>query len=219
MKTKKIGADAAKLAGLQIDILQKFRNEQITLEHLEWFSKLTKEQRDKFIGNSIDGRFKLLKSFELTVPEDYVHETQLASFSGNHRKEFYGYNDNITDENFAGVTDKLIPGETYELKIFGINQPVSSEDCLALLKMQPRIRLVGAQGASLARQLKKEEFPVDKGVISLDNKDALWKDADGFHGVPYVYRHSDGGWSFNLDYFGGVWLDGHCILCFCDLPK
>lgn len=36
----KISADAAKLAGLQIDILQKLRNnEQITLEHLEWFSK------------------------------------------------------------------------------------------------------------------------------------------------------------------------------------
>lgn len=166
-----------------------------------------------------DGRFKLLNTFKLKVPEDYKHATQLASFKKKYRKEFYGYNDNITDENFAIVTDKLMPGETYELKIFGINQPVSSEDCLALLKMQPRIRLVGAQGISLVRQLKKEEFPVSKWVISLDNKDALWKDADGDHWMPCVFRYSDGDWYFNLDYFEGDWSGGYCLLCFCDLPK
>ena len=38
-----IGADAAKLAGLQIDLLQKIRSGQVTLDHLEWFSKLRKE--------------------------------------------------------------------------------------------------------------------------------------------------------------------------------
>lgn len=43
-----IGADAAKLAGLQIDLLQKIRSEQVTLNHLEWFNKLTREERDRF---------------------------------------------------------------------------------------------------------------------------------------------------------------------------
>ena len=50
--SKVIGADAAKLAGLQIDTLQKARDGQITLEHWEWFNKLTKTERDSFSGVS-----------------------------------------------------------------------------------------------------------------------------------------------------------------------
>jgi hypothetical protein len=42
-----IGADAAKLAGLQIDLLHKIRKGQVTLDHLEWFDKLTKGERDQ----------------------------------------------------------------------------------------------------------------------------------------------------------------------------
>ncbi len=45
-----IGADAAKLAGLQIDLLQKARQDQVTLDHLEWFIKLSKSQRDMLSG-------------------------------------------------------------------------------------------------------------------------------------------------------------------------
>lgn len=45
-----IGADAAKLAGLQVDLLQKMRQGQITLDHLEWFIKLSKVQRDMLSG-------------------------------------------------------------------------------------------------------------------------------------------------------------------------
>jgi hypothetical protein len=44
-----IGKDSAKLAGLQIDLLQKLRNGQITLDQLEWFLGLTKDKRDGFI--------------------------------------------------------------------------------------------------------------------------------------------------------------------------
>jgi hypothetical protein len=46
-----IGADAAKLAGLQVDTLQKVRSGQITLEQWEWFNLLTKEARDALSGN------------------------------------------------------------------------------------------------------------------------------------------------------------------------
>jgi len=43
-----IGADAAKLAGLQIDLLQKIREGRISLGHLEWFNNLNRERRDRF---------------------------------------------------------------------------------------------------------------------------------------------------------------------------
>jgi len=52
---KNIGAEAAKLAGLQIDTLQKVRRGQITPEHWEWFNNLSKKKRDEFCGlNPVD---------------------------------------------------------------------------------------------------------------------------------------------------------------------
>ena len=87
---KNIGADAAKLAGLQIDTLQKVRNGQITLEHWEWFNKLNRVERDNLAGvNVVVSRFSLLSSLQFTVPEGYNHSTQLASFSKENRKKFY----------------------------------------------------------------------------------------------------------------------------------
>lgn len=43
-----IGAEAAKLAGLQIDLLQKIRNKKITSAELEWFNNLSQKDRDLF---------------------------------------------------------------------------------------------------------------------------------------------------------------------------
>ncbi len=192
--------------------------EETTLDSWNNNQKALKEALAKtLLPNRLasDSRFKLLNAFELTVPEGYIHESQLASFSKNYKKDFYYYNDNITDENFSKATNKFVPSRTYKVKIFGINQPVGSEDCLTFLKAQKAI-LAGAQGISLVWECKKDEFPIGKYTISFDGKDALWKDADGPHRVPSVYRYSDGGWDFYLDNFEGDWDDGYCVLCFCD---
>ncbi len=217
MMEKNIGADAAKLAGLQIDILQKVRNGQITLEHLEWFNKLNKVERDKLAGiNTIDLRFVLSTTFQITVPGNYDHSIQLASFREESHKKFYSYNDNITDANFARATNKLAPGKTYEAKIFKITERVTSEDCLAFLKTQKAI-LVGAQGISVVWQQAKEQFPKGKWTVSFDEKNALWRVVGGDHGVPSVGKSSDGGWGFHLDCFEADWDGGVCLLCVRDL--
>ena len=214
---KNIGADAAKLAGLQIDTLQKVRNGQITLEHWEWFNKLNRVERDNLAGvNVVVSRFSLLSSLQFTVPEGYNHSTQLASFSKENRKKFYSYNDNITDENFAKTTNKLVPGKTYEAKIFGITKWVTSEDCLAFLKTQNAI-LVGAQGISVVWQQAKENLPKGKYTLSFDEKNALWRDAGGRRRVPSVGRDVGGGWDFGLGDFESDWHDGSCLLCLFDL--
>ena len=215
-----IGADAAKLAGLQIDTLQKIRNGQITLEHLEWFNKLNKAERDKFMGIVVDDvadhRFSLLTTFRFTVPEDYDHSTQLASFAKKNREKFNFYNDNITDANFARATNKLVPGKTYEAKIFGITNRVTSEDCLAFLKTQSAI-LVGVQGLSVVWQQAKEQFPKGKWVVAFDEKNALWQDAGGVRRVPRVARGLDGAWFFGLGSFEYVWDYVYCLFCSRDL--
>jgi len=157
-----------------------------------------------------------LAIFRFTVPENYVHATQLASFAKENRKKFYFYNDNITDVNFKRATNKLIPGKTYEAKVFGITKRVTSEDCLAFLKTQKAI-LVGAQGISVAWQQVKEQFPKGKYTVSFDEKDALWRDDDGSRRVPYVYQISDGDWAFDLGRFENAWIDDYCLLCIRDL--
>ncbi len=214
---KNIGADAAKLAGLQIDTLQKVRNGQITLEHLEWFDKLNKVERDKLAGiNTIDPRFALSTTFQITVPGNYNHLTQLASFEKENRKTFYFYNDNITDANFAKATNKLTPGKTYEVKIFQITKRVFSEDCLAFLKTQKAI-LVSAQGISVVWQQAKEQFPKGKWTVSFDEKNAFWRGAGGDRRVPSMGQRSDGGWYFALGCFEDGWDGGYVLLCVRDL--
>lgn len=188
-----------------------------------------------------DGCFKLLTSFKLTVPESYDCKTQLALFSEKNSKNFfYYYRERITDSNFAKVSNELVPGKTYVVKIFGIKQEITYEDCIAFLKTQKAI-FVGAQGISLVWELKKEKFPMSRWTASFDEKDALWKDRDGYCRVPSLGRQSvlegywqvtindtgcsrpvfvyfwEGEWSFRLAYVDNSWTPNDCLLCFCDL--
>jgi hypothetical protein len=161
--------------------------------------------------SATDDRFGLQTWFEITVPKGYNHDTQLATFASYAEKEkFDFYNEAITDKNFNKATQRLIPGKTYLVKIFGIKQRVPSDDCLAFLTAQRAI-LVGAQGLSLVRQLKKDRFPVDKCTVSFDKKNTLWRDAAGHHRVPFS------GWNFDLGYFQGDWNSDYCLLCVCEL--
>ncbi len=167
--------------------------------------------------SALDDRLALLNSFELTVPKGYNHGTQLATFAKYAKDEKFRYlNGEINDANYVKATNKLVPGKTYGVKIFQIKTRVTSEDNLAFLASQRAI-LVGAQGISLARQLKKNEFPVGKFTVSFDEKDALWEDSDGSHRVPGFYRLSGGDWEFSLGGFEYDWYDVHCLFCLCDL--
>jgi len=220
-----IGAEAAKLAGLLVDALQKMRDGQMALGHFEWFNNLTKDERDRFMTGekpvskpTSPEKFGLFVDLGIiTVPKNYVHDTQLASFEKENRKKFYYWNDVITDKNFGKATTKLVPGRKFRVKVFKqiVDGTTTSEERLAFLKTQNAI-LVGAQGASLVFEQKREDLPKGFWYCSFDKKEALWKDADGDHRVPDVLRYSDGDWGFSLGDFEHVWDDDHCLLCFCD---
>ncbi len=164
---------------------------------------------------TVDDRFELVKTLEIVVPEGYDHSKRLGSFDREHRKAFYYYDDAITDENYVKATTKLEPGRKLKVKMFQIKEKVTSEDCLVFLRSQKAV-LVGAHGASLAFEQKKEELPVNRWSVSLDKKNALWKDTFGRHRVPFVRRSSDGGFEFDLGYFEFDWYGDDCLLCFCD---
>ncbi len=166
----------------------------------------------------IDQRFgSAIKEFDLTVPADYNHDTIIDDQKKKLKKlkNTYYYNDDLISKNFANATNKLVPGKTYRVKIFPILESVTSVDCMTFLKKQRAI-LVGGQGVLLANDLKGDEFPVGKWTVSFDEKEALWKDSGGRHGVPSVYRHGDGDRSFILGDFERDWDGDIYLLCFCD---
>lgn len=157
-------------------------------------------------------RFTLLKEFRLTVPTGYDHAKQLSTLKS---KEFYSFNDAITDKNFRNASQTLTPGKTYKVKIFRIGSRVTSEQCLALYDREKGF-LTGAQGLSMVYQLKRDELPKGKWTVSFDKKEALWRNFGGGHGVPGVDAVADGGFRFGLGCFEGGWDSDRCVVLFCD---
>ena len=228
MSTTIIGADAVKLAGLQIDTLQKVRKGQITLEELEMFNNLSPKARAERFGDFKKSKpappakpiekFGLLVDLgEVTVPDNYDHATCLATFDKENRKKFYSYNDAITDKNFPTPTRILKPGDKFHVRAFKqiVSGDTTSEERMAFLAKQKAV-LVGAQGATLVFEQKRDQLPKSKWYASFDKKEKLWEDAGGRHRVPLVSAYSVGAFYFYLGYFEDVWDDSIAFLCFCD---
>ncbi|MFH1473224.1 MAG: hypothetical protein ABIF06_02330 [bacterium] len=223
-----IGADTAKLAGLQIDQLQKVRQGHITLEHLEWFNKLSRTQRDMLSGADLSKlggvepeKFVLLADLGIiTVPEDYEHETRLADFRRAHGKKFYSFNDALTDTNFSNPSRVLKPGDRLAVTAYKqiMSGTTTSEERMTFLRSQGSV-FTGAQGASLVFEQKRDRLPKGYWYASFDEPERFWVDADGYHRVPRVDAHSDGAFHFHLGFFEEVSYDHRALLCFRDLPK
>src|SRR3989344_7146529 len=220
--TTVIDADAAKLAGLQIDTLQKVRNGHLTLGQWEWFNNLSFKDREALVsgGKSDYSQSAFVERFAqsidlgtLTVPADYVHATQLASFREKNEEKFYYYNNNITDQNFPNPTRILKPSDKFRVKVIPVKTTVTLEECLAKLRTEKAV-LVGAQGLTLVFDQKREQLPKDKWYSSFDEKNRLWKNTDGRHRVPYLNVFSDGDFRFDLGGFGYGWGDRGCLVCF-----
>jgi len=222
-----IDADAAKLAGLQIDTLSKFRAGKITLEQWEQFNNLSPQDREfcfgkvekpKPVSPAKPEKFVLLADLgEIKVPDDFDQAIWLAKFREQNHKKFHCYNDDITDENFANPTRILKPGDKLHVRAFKqvVSGTTTSEERLAFLSTQKAV-LTGAQGASLVFDQKRDQLQKGKYYASFDEKDRL-PFADGYHWVPFVNRYSDGDWSFYLVDFENDWDGDNCLLCFCDV--
>lgn len=216
-----IGTDAAKLAGLQIDTLQKVRRGHITLDQWERFNNLSTDDREARFGDwkkpEFTKKFALLVDLGIiTVPDDYVHEKWLTIFGKQNRKKFYYYNNNITDKNFPNPTRILKPGDKLRVRAFRqvVDGTTTSEERMAFLATQKAIH-TGAQGASLVFDQKRDQLPKGKWYASFDEPDRLWC-AGGYHKVPGVSADLDGDFGFYFGDFEDVWDDVNAFLCFCD---
>jgi len=170
-------------------------------------------------GSAQAERFALLTDLgTITVPEDYRHETWLASFSEKDSKKFfYLWNDNITDANFPNPTRILKPGDKLRVKVFKqiVSGTTTSDERVAFLKSQKAV-FTGAQGVSLVFEQKRSELPKGYWHASFDEENRLWKDACGDHRVPFVYTRWDGSFEFRLGNFESDWDGVHLLLCFSE---
>lgn len=164
-------------------------------------------------------KFSLMLEFKITIPADYQHTGHLNRFYKNNNKDFYFYNDDITDEKFGTVSHELIPGKTYLVKIWLINEDmrVSSAEILSLL-VANNAYLTGAHGVSILWQEKKDELPKRKWYIGMDKKENLPL-AYGYALVPNIHCYSDGDFRFNLGRFEYDWDGGYCVIGFCDCEE
>ena len=204
------GEEHLKIDGIMLDIKRQLRTKSGS--PLDPKRVIAGLQRLNESEASTNPRFELLMEFKVTVPTDYDHGTQLSTLK---KKEFYYFNDEITDWNFRKATQKLVPGKTYKAKLFSIRKTVNSDDCLGLYKAVGAI-LTGAQGLSLVYQLKKDVLPKGKYTVSFDEKDALWRVSDGYHRVPDGYAYSGGAFEFLLGDFESDWDSDYVVLCLCD---
>ncbi len=223
MNTIIAAISANKLAGLQIDLLQKMRQNQITSAHLEHFLGLTKTERDIFVlGNKPEvapsEKFALFTDLgTITVPECYVHGKRLDSFSKENHGKFYRYNTDITDANFPNPSRVLKPGDKLHVRVFKqtISSATTIEERMAFLATQKAI-YVGAQGASLVWEQKRDKLPKGYLYAFYDEKDRLWEQYHDYLKVSYMEASRDGSFNFNLSDVMNVCGIDHAFLCFSD---
>ncbi len=212
-------------AGFDADLVQKIVNSRRNKLAEAMYGVLTKDVRDRSTEPtdppvSETEKFALLVDLDIiTVPDDYNHAKQLATFTKKNRKKFHGFNDNIIDANFPNPSRILKSGDKFRVRAFKqiVGGSTTSEERMAFLAMQKAVH-VGAQGLSLVFNQKRDQLPKYRWYASFDEKDRLWTDADGGHVVPGVNVNPDGGFDWRLVHFENVWRDDFAFLCFCDPP-
>ena len=161
-----------------------------------------------------DKRFgPAIAEFNLTVPITYDHDKQVDLFAEKVKtlKTTSFYADILSSKNFAQEPTKLIPGNTYRVKIIPVRSGVSYEDCVEFLQARHAL-FAGVHGLTLAQELYKNQFPVGMETVSF-SKNPLHNDTMGVSGSPQITRHHNGDWSFEFSYFTGF-DDDSCILDF-----
>ena len=189
----------------------------LTIEQIAYYEQHLGKIPDALLRGFTGPDLTLLTTLDITVPANYRHVTQLATFKRGHKKNCYSYSHAITDANFAKATTVLTPGRKFKVKIWKqmVGGMTTSIERLAFLKSQKAV-FTGAQGASLVFAQKRHALPKGYWYVSFDEKDALFEYEEGYHGVPSVYAGSHGDFHFDLGPFECDWRDAHCLLCFCE---
>jgi hypothetical protein len=227
-----IETEAARWAGLQIDLNSKYRAGVVTADHLCRFLNLSQEERDVLVAEKKrsaqpepmrvaepNKKFALLADLGfISVPEDHDCKNHLSNFREKHYQEFGIFSNSITDSCFSNPTRVLCSGDVFWVRVFQriTSRLTSSEECIDFLKEQ-KADLLGAQGAALVFEQKKEELPKGK-YSSFDEKRRLWCGDAGRFWLPQIVVTSDGLFTWIVSPFDAY--EAHpTFFCFCWQPE
>lgn len=155
-----------------------------------------------------DSRFEKLAEFEIEISEIL----SLDKFQSENKKKFCGFNSDIKDQNFK-PSQPLVLGDRKKVFIYQAKESMTSEDYLNFIASQNG-QLPNAHGLAIVWQQAKEKLPQGVCIIGFDEKENLFRDSDGYHGVPYLHQDSDSDWDFNLGGFESGWYSDRCVLFF-----
>lgn len=172
--------------------------------------------------------------FKLKIPLDYDHDTRLNSFRRKIERKWFPKPDpleidrNITSENFNRVTNKLIPGKNYIIKLIPVlvldyENGLTNEECLEYLHSTKSL-LVGAHGLSLLYEYFYKFCPQKRKIISFEERKFLWVGRGGRPLLTYLQITGDYDRSYGEDGFKtkmydpfsslSIFSGGDYLLCF-----
>lgn len=134
---------------------------------------------------------KVIFSSTITVPKEYVFEKHIDSFVQDSGTSIHVVGDLPTDKNFSQVSNRLSPGETYQVEIVPIVDYISHcQHCLDQLKTEKNLLFLGTQGLVLFKQQHPSELPYGR-LISFDEKEHLFHNGT-IEQLYYMQRSSSG---------------------------
>lgn len=115
MGKKVLAEDSAKLAGLQIDLLQKMRNGNVSIDHLDYFLNLNFSQREEMLGRVPEKEIylKLISGAKTLFLDECDGQQTIA----NSKNIFYSIDSDFKNygANKKGVSTPKTPVEVHEL--------------------------------------------------------------------------------------------------------
>ncbi len=159
--SKVIGADAAKLAGLQIDTLQKARDGQITLEHWEWFNKLTKTERDRLCRDGhVDTRSQARQTIEAVNKVVSSAQERWAAF------------DDLFDRQIQTLRDRGCPSQVLAMLISQKPQVLAKASTMTFKEGRiPFLSIIPFSALNLSTQMSMVRNGNQSGISCLDTNE------------------------------------------------
>jgi len=195
-----IDEDAAKLAGLQIDMLQKLRRQQMTLAQFEWFNNLTLTEREALVCGEIASvvnhtgplalhSLEVVATRRLNVLVDYTAPIKKQLKAG-------GYDNDIPDLTTAKFTGQGKAEQ--EILFYQFSVGPESDEVEAFFKANNLIPAGVYHAAAVGRDHPDLQRKI--GMVFLGD---VWPSLDG--GVVGVLIGDSGDRSFHLGPRQGGW--------------
>ncbi len=140
--------------------------------------------------------FKILKSFDLTVPSNFDSKSLLDSHGMFVTAE-------INSENFKNFSGEIQPGEVVKATLWEVLKLKHKKECLKFLEKLPKVIFLGAHGAILTLKYYSNQLPLGSRVFSFDipeylgkkytvrGKGELYVHTDNITVVPYINTEED----------------------------